>query len=125
MLRRARLPAAVVILTISVVACGSDPRPTNAEWVPEWESMMAVVPDESLLGAPPNEQLCQDTLSALRLENEGLIPTPTSTIDDLVADWTAIAEAAFFECPPEGGSFTEAYDEMATIEDSIDTALTG
>ena len=84
-----------------------------------------VVPDESALGTPPDGQMCQDTLSALRGQSEGLIPTPTSTIDDLVADWTAIAEAAFFECPPETSSFAEAYDEMATIEESIDTALSG
>ena len=87
--------------------------------------MVAVLPEESGLGSPPNEEVCQDTLSALRTANEGLLPTPTTAIDDLVADWTAIAEAAFFECPPEGGSFFEVYDELATIEESIETALSG
>ena len=87
--------------------------------------MVAVLPPEADLGTPPEEEVCQDTLSELRIANEGLLPTPTKAIDDLVADWTAIAEAAFFECPPEGGTFFETYAELATIAESIDTALNG
>jgi len=119
------LSAAVAVFVASFVACSSDPRPGNAEWLPKWDAIVAVVPQESEIGDPPDEQVCQDTLSALRTQNEGLLPSPNTAIDDLVADWTAIAEAAFFECPPEGGSFSEAYDELTTLENSIDTALSG
>ena len=125
MSRPKRLIVLASVFVMMLTACSSEDRPSNAEWVPKWDAMVAVVPDQSEVGSPPDEEVCQSTLSALRVENEGLLPTPTATIDDLVADWTAIAEAAFFECPPESGSFTESYHEMATIQDSIDTALSG
>ena len=123
--RALRLIALASFVIVSVAACGSDERPSNAEWLPGWDAMLAVVPEQSELGSPPDSELCQSTLSALRVESEGLIPTPSAAIDDLVADWTAIAEAAFFECPPEGSTFAESYDEMSTIEEAIDTALSG
>lgn len=48
------------------------------------------------------------------------------TVDDLVTEWMAMAQAAFFDCPPEGegvDSFSAAYDELERITDSIETAL--
>jgi hypothetical protein len=44
-----------------------------------------------------------------------------------VTEWIAVAEAAFFDCPPEGediDSFSDAYEELDRIEESVNTALT-
>jgi hypothetical protein len=87
---------------------------------------VAVVPPQAGLGDPPNASRCQETLVALRTENEDLLPTPSVTVDDLVMEWVAVAEATFFDCPPEGediNSFGDGYEEMRRIEDSVDAAL--
>lgn len=109
-----------------LVACSRGDRPSTADWLPSWQAIVAVVPEQSKLGDPPDEALCQDTLADLRVQNEDLLPSPSVTVDDLAGEWIAVAEAAFFDCPPEGediNSFDDAYEEMERIEESIATAL--
>lgn len=116
----------VIALAISISACSSSERPDAATWLPSWEAMVAVIPAESDLGDPPSEDLCQSTLADIRTQNSGLLPSPSITVDDLVTEWVAVAEAAFFDCPPEGediDSFSDAYEELQRIEDSVDAAL--
>lgn len=116
-----------VVLGLSLlVACSRGDRPDTATWLPSWDAIVAVVPDQSELGDPPDEALCKETLADLRSQNEDLLPSPSVTVDDLVMEWVAVAQAAFFDCPPEGediNSFDDAYEELDRIENSIDTAL--
>lgn len=116
----------LLALTLAMVGCSGEDRPDTASWLPQWEAIHSVVPDQAELGDPPDAALCESTLASLRLANEDLLPSPSGTVDDLVTEWVALAEAAFFDCPPEGeitGSFPEAYQEMERIEESVDTAL--
>lgn len=117
----------LIAMLVSVAACNSsDTRPDAATWEPEWESMLQVIPEESLLGDPPSEDLCQSTLATIREQTEGLFPTPSVTVDDLVNEWVAIAEEAFFDCPPEGqdiDSFADAYTEMLRLQEAVETSL--
>ena len=116
----------VAAFAVLVAACASSDRPDAASWLPAWEEITDVVPDQADLGEPPDQALCQDILSALRVKSDGLIPAPSVTVDDLVGDWIAIAETAFFECPPEEQdltSFADAYQELDRIEQSVATAL--
>lgn len=116
----------ILVLGLLTAACGGEKRPDVATWLPRWEAIVSVVPDQSELGDPPSEALCQQTLADLRTANEGLLPAPSVTVDDLVTEWIAVAEAAFFDCPPEGediNSFADAYEELDRIEQSVDTAL--
>jgi len=126
--RTARRGALVVIaFSLLLSGCGRDDRPDTATWLPSWDAITSVVPAQSELGNPPDEDLCQDTLANLREQNEALLPSPSVTVDDLVTEWIAVAEAAFFDCPPEGddiNSFNDAYEELDRIEESVDTALT-
>jgi hypothetical protein len=122
--RRAASLLAAVALTL--VACSPSDRPDTATWLPGWDAIVSTVPDQSALGDPPDADLCESTLAALRTENDDLLPSPSVTVDDLVAEWVAVAEAAFFGCPPSGAgmaSFGEAYDELDRIEESVETAL--
>lgn len=116
----------VLALALGVVACSGEDRPDTATWLSRWEAITSVVPDQAALGDPPDASLCETTLASLRSANEDLLPGPSVTVDDLVTEWVAIAEAAFFDCPPGGeaiDSFSAAYEEMERIEDSVGTAL--
>jgi hypothetical protein len=117
---------ALVALLFVTTGCSSGERPDTATWLRSWQSINAVIPDQSDLGNPPQESLCQTTLGTIRERSEELFPTPSGTVDDLVNEWVAIAQAAFFECPPEGediDSFDDAYREMLRVEDSVTSAL--
>lgn len=106
--------------------CSAEDRPDTASWLQDWEAIIAIVPEQSALGDPPDPALCERTLASLRSEKESLLPAPAVTVDDLVTEWMAMAQAAFFDCPPEGegvDSFSAAYDELERITDSIETAL--
>lgn len=115
-------------LALLLAGCLGTARPDTAEWLPKWEAVVDLVPDRQDLGDPPDENLCQTTLAAIRDQSEELLPTPTQTVDDLVEEWVAVAEAAFFECPPAGeeiASFDDAYQQLATLEQSIRSTLEG
>lgn len=124
LLRRSIVVALPLVLLLG--ACGRGPRPDPDEWQDTWDSMLAVVPSESDLGSPPNEQVCQSALRGIREHSEDLIPSPSVTVDDLANEWVTVAERSFFECPPDGQditSFDDAYEEMARIEQAIAAAL--
>lgn len=113
-------------LVLLLGACDSNARPDPAIWRVTWNSMLAVVPSESDLGSPPDEQSCQSTLGGIREQSEDLFPSPSVTVDELAAEWVAVAERSFFECPPEGQditSFADAYDELERIELAVAAAL--
>lgn len=116
----------VVVLLALLSACSGPERPDAANWLPHWDEEIAVIPPQDDLGDPPDKALCQDTLAMVREENEDLLPSPSVTVDDLVTEWIEVAEAAFFDCPPEGediDSFDAAYEELARIQESVETAL--
>jgi len=119
---------ALVALLFVTTGCSSTERPDAATWLRGWQSINALVPDQSDLGTPPDASLCQTTLGMIRERSEDLFPTPSGTVDELVNEWVAIAEAAFFECPPEGediASFDDAYRELRRVENSVTSALAG
>jgi len=115
-----------IIAMMAVVGCAGTDRPDVATWLSSWEGIISVVPDQADLGDPPDAELCEATLASVRSGNEDLRPSPSVTVDDLVAEWVAVAKATFFDCPPKGediDSFSEAYEEMGRIEESVETAL--
>lgn len=115
-----------ILIVLALTACSRGERPDAASWLPQWSAIVGVIPSQADLGDPPSEDLCQTTLADIRIQDEDLLPSPSVTVDDLASEWVAIAEAAFFDCPPEGediDSFSDAYEEMQRIEDSVDAAL--
>lgn len=114
-----------LLLIVVMTACSDQSRPSIEEWAPKWDTLTASVPSGAELGHPPSESVCQDTLRQLRIHSEGMLPTPDLATDDPVTDWIAVAEDAFFGCPPEGeiSSFAEAYHELALLEEEVNGAL--
>lgn len=115
-----------IVAMVAIVGCGGTDRPDTATWLSSWEGITSVVPDQADLGDPPDAELCEATLASVRSGNEDLRPSPSVTVDDLVTEWVAVAEATFFDCPPKGediDSFSEAYEEMGRIEESVEIAL--
>lgn len=116
----------LLLLAVALVGCGETSRPDTATWLSRWGDVTAGVPARADLGDPPDARLCESTLADVRAGNEDLLPSPVATVDDLVTEWVAIAESAFFECPPGGekiDSFETAYAELGRIEDNIEAAL--
>lgn len=116
----------VVALALLVGACGDQSRPTVASWQPQWQQVVASIPEESALGESPADDVCTGVLATLRDRRPPLTPTPDLAIDDAVQEWFQIAEDAFFECPPRSeliGSFADAYREMSRLEAEINLVL--
>lgn len=126
LLRRSIL--SMLALVLALAGCSRDSRPTVADWRGDWDAMVGVIPPQEDLGSPPDAGLCQETLGAVREHSADLLPGPSVTVDDLVNEWIALAERAFFECPPEGQdmtSFQEAYAELERAEEAVNAALSG
>lgn len=124
LVRRSIVVALPFVLVL--VACSRDTRPDPAEWQDTWNSTLQVIPDQTDLGSPPDEQLCQAALREIRENSEELLPTPSATVDELANEWITVAERSFFECPPDGQditSFDDAYAEMERIEEAIAAGL--
>lgn len=122
----ARTTSGLLILLMATVGCGDTGRPDTATWLSKWGAVTSAIPEMADLGDPPDAGLCESALAAVRAGNEDLLPSPVATVDDLVTEWVAVAQAAFFDCPPAGAvidSFATAYDELERIEETIDSAL--
>lgn len=114
------------IWLVVVGACGNASRPSAAEWIPRWETIVASLPPLESIGTPPSEELCQETLGVLRTDQGHLIPSPDPAIDDVVQQWVQVAENAFFECPPSSEDVPDmaaAYDELSRLEAEVNVAL--
>jgi hypothetical protein len=118
---------AALLLTISIAACDSSDNDSDLErWRLDWQRVTSVVPEQSELGDPPDQDVCRSALAEIRAVEEDLPPAPTEGIDKLSNEWVAIAEETFFECPPQGpdiDSVEDAYGELQRIEDAIQAAL--
>lgn len=118
--------ASLALLLVVVVGCSSDDRPDAAIWLRSWNAIVSIVPEQADIGDPPDQSMCQNTLAAIRERSDGLLPTPSATVDGLAQEWVSIAETAFFECPPEEDgleTFDAVYDELRRVEESVQTSL--
>ena len=126
---RRRVAAFVSVVVLMAAACspGSD-QPDAASWLEKWDSTVNLLPPLESMAAEPDTDFCRSVLSDLREANEGLLPSPSGRVDELAREWMAVAEAAFFDCPPDGediGSFADAYDELDRLEEAIIDTVAG
>jgi hypothetical protein len=124
--RGIRLVAILVVLVALAAGCSGSGRPTPETWLPEWNAAVGVVPPEADLGEMPTRDTCNDVLAALRDARQGIEPTPYEAVDAPVRKWFEIAEAMFFECPPNQSGldgFHQGYEQLDVFQAEVDAAL--
>lgn len=122
----ARCLAGVIAAALTVSACGESARPATNDWLVEWQSLTASLPSEAELGDPPDMELCARTLARIRETAPALRITPELAADAPVEQWISVAEATFFECPPESGDidgFADAFANLERIEQEVAAGL--
>ena len=127
--RRRSFQTLLLLAVLLVAACspGSE-QPDTASWLEKWDATVALLPPLESMAAEPDTDFCRSVLSDLREADETLLPSPSSRVDQLARDWMAVAEAAFFDCPPQGediGSFADAYDELERLEEAVIDTVAG
>jgi len=118
--------AAGLAIAIVTGGCSNASRPDVGEWRSRWLGVIDELPEEVELSGNAAEDVCAETLALLRSTSGDLLPTPDLAIDDTVRQWIALAEDAFFECPPQGGeinSFARAYAEMDRLQAEVAVVL--
>ena len=121
-----RFRAVCVIVLILATGCSGPGRPTEEVWLPEWDAAVDVVPSEADLGATPTRDTCNDILAELRDARQGIEPTPYEAVDAPVREWFEIAEAMFFECPPNQvglDGFHEGSEQLGVFQAEVDAGL--
>lgn len=116
-----RALAIVVVIGISVAACGSD-RPDVAVWEATWAAAGVTVQTGRQFPRPIPDEVCEDVLAQLRDARPQLLPAPDRTLDRAVREWLQLAEDAFFECPPDDG-FEATFAELDRLRAEVDAAL--
>jgi len=108
------------VLGLAFAACSSN-RPTASEWESDWNAVVSLIPDESLLDDDPTG-VCQEVLVSLREQKETLFPSPDELLDETVRQWLEVAEGMFFDCPPPNG-FSESYAQLDELAAEVDAGL--
>ncbi len=122
----------VAMVALLLTACGDDAgapdgqRPDAAPWAATWEEVQAIVPDLDVLGDPPDADVCEATVSALRDARADLYPTPDELVELEVDAWMAEATSIFFECFESdigADTIAQSYAELDRLAAEVDTAL--
>jgi hypothetical protein len=116
----------LLALSLTLGACANEQRPLVSDWLPAWNSMVAVVPSLAELGTPPDPDLCTDALAQLRSLSPRLRPTPDQAIDSVFEEWLQVAEDLMFECPSSNTQITDfeaGYAELARLEAEVAVVL--
>jgi len=89
-----RLRITLVIVLMTLAACGAG-TPDIEDWLVEtWDPMVALVPE-------PGEEsadLCDRVLGELRQEGSSVRPAPLPEIGDTADSWVRQAESLMFDC---------------------------
>ena len=105
-----------VALVVIVAGCGASGRPSVTEWSDRWREAQAYVPTEQEL-AEEGGAYCDQLLGRLRTDLPDLVPTPSESIDPVVAGWIDHLRTLAFECPSDPGVIRlelSTLDEFAT-----------
>lgn len=117
-----------VLPVIAILAAGCSAgarRASVADWSVTWAEAQRLVPVESSLTLPANQQTCEQVLVSLRKIREPLTASPDEVIEEAAGKWLAQAEHMFFECFASAGSDPPdlAYKRLARLAGLVDEAL--
>lgn len=115
--------SAALALLVAVSAC-SEPRMSLDAWEQVWEQTVDRIAETEADEIPPEE--CTKVLAYLREQRPRLSPLPADGLEKPVNSWFEVAQAAFFECPPDGEKmkgWQEAFERLEVIEAEVRTVL--
>ncbi len=114
----------LVALAVGVGAACTDPgeRPTEAEWITEWEQRRELIPDaDSILDG--GRELCDELDGQLRVSLPELLPSPYEILDDPVGEWTSHAVSLVFECSADESTIVEQLETLDFLAAEVDGGL--
>jgi len=117
-----RVLVALCAFALVGAGCGSDDRPSDADWAAEWEREQALVPtaDEIVQGG---RDLCDDLVGQYRESMSRLTPTPAESLDDAVEAWVDHAESIVFECPDDRVQIEQRLVQLDVLAAEVDAGL--
>jgi hypothetical protein len=110
-------------LLVVVSAC-SEPRMSLDAWEQVWEQTVDRIAEIEADEIPEEE--CTEVLAYLREQRPRLKPLPADGLEKPVNSWFELAQAAFFECPPDGEKvkgWSQAFEQLRVIEAEVRTVL--
>jgi hypothetical protein len=108
---------------VAVSAC-SEPRMSLEAWEQVWEQTVDRIAETEADDISPEE--CTKVLAYLREQRPRLNPLPADGLEKPVNSWFEFAQAAFFECPPDGEKvkgWSQAFERLDVIEAEVRTVL--
>jgi hypothetical protein len=93
-------------------------------WEQVWQQTVDHIADVEAEEIPEEE--CTRVLAYLREQRPQLSPLPADGLEKPVNSWFELAQAAFFECPPDSEKvkgWTAAFEQLGVIEAEVATVL--
>lgn len=106
-----------------ITAC-AEPRLSLNVWEEVWQQTVDRVAQMENGEIPEDE--CTQVLAYLREQRPHLSPLPAEGLEKPVNSWFELAQAAFFECPPDGErvkGWTDAFEQLRVIEAEVAAVL--
>lgn len=118
----ARSLASGAVALVAVAGCGGSDRPSVTEWSERWNDAQAFVPSEQEL-VEEGGAYCDQLLGQLRTELPDLTPTPSASIDPVLAAWIDHLRTLAFECPSDPGVIRQELSTLHEFESEIGAGL--
>lgn len=93
-------------------------------WEQVWQQTVDRVARVEADEVPEDE--CRELLTYLRMQRPRLDPSPVEGLEKPVDSWFELAEAAFFECPPDDvtvSGWSDAFEQLEVLEAEVATVL--
>lgn len=114
---------ALAVGAVAVTGCANaDDRPTEAEWLPQWEQRQELIPDARAIVAGGRE-LCDQLDGQFRVLLPELLPSPVEVLDDLVGAWISHAVSIVFECSNDEATLVQQFETLDVLGEEIDGGL--
>ncbi len=97
-------------------------RPTEADWLPEWEQRQGLIPDADTI-LQGGRDLCDALDGQFRVSLPELLPSPAEVLDDPVGEWISHAVSIVFECSKDEATIAEQLQTLNVLAEEIDGGL--
>jgi len=124
--RKLRIPLRSIFVAVAVgVGAGCTDvgeRPTEAEWLPEWEQRQELIPDTNTI-LEGGRDLCDELDGQFRVSLPELLPSPAEVLDDPVSAWISHAVSIVFECSKDESTVVQQLETLEVLAEEVDGSL--